>query len=390
MEEMVATWKELPLREICDVVQYGYTASAKDEDIGPRFLRITDIVPQLIDWSAVPHCQIDEKKKVKYKLEEGDIVVARTGATTGYAKWIRNPPDSVFASYLVRLKIKEGINSRYVGLVVESDLYKKFIMTNVGGAAQPNANAQILISYPIKLPPRDIQDRIVEIISAYDDLIENNTRRIKILEEMAQAIYREWFVKFRFPGHEKVKMIDSSLGPIPEGWEVKRLCDVVELKYGKGLKKSDRREGKVPVFGSSGIVGYHDARLVEGPGVIVGRKGNVGSVFWSDTAFVPIDTVFYVVTELPLLYVYFSLQHQPFINGDAAVPGLSRSQAYLLPYIVPPGYALKKFELVVTPMFSALRLLNQKNANLRATCDLLLPKLISGELDISTTGQGII
>ncbi len=147
---------------------------------------------------------------------------------------------------------------------------------------------------------------------------------------MAQNLYREWFVNFRFPGHEQTRMVDSPLGRILEGWEVKKLKHVLDLKYGKALKKSDRNEGNVPVFGSSGIVGYHDRPLVQGPSIVVKRKGNVGRIFWSDVAFYPIDTVYFVETDMPLRYFYYDLQNKNFINNDAAVPGLNRNQAYSL------------------------------------------------------------
>ena len=211
-------WDCVILREICNLINYGYTASATPEPIGPKFLRITDIVPDRINWSTVPHCKIDERKLSKYRLEEGDIVIARTGATTGYAKRIRENRQAVFASYLVRLRVSANYDSQYVGFVIESEDYKHFILQNIGGTAQPQANAQVLTSFPIPLPPLATQHKIAAILGNYDDLIENNTRRIKILEEMAGTIYREWFVEFRFPGHENVKMVESELGLIPQGW----------------------------------------------------------------------------------------------------------------------------------------------------------------------------
>jgi type I restriction enzyme S subunit len=119
-------------------------------------------------------------------------------------------------------------------------------------------------------------------------------------------------------------------------WEVRKLSDVLVLHYGKALKKEDRRDGPFPVFGSSGIVGSHDTSLAKGPGVIVGRKGNVGSVFWSETDFFVIDTAYYVTSSLPLRFLYYLLPTLNFINGDAAVPGLSRSQAYSLDVRIPP------------------------------------------------------
>ena len=192
-------WDRVILREICDSINYGYTASANPEPIGPKFLRITDIVPNLIDWSSVPHCEISKKNLGKYSLQKNDIVIARTGATTGYAKRIRREHKAVFASYLVRIRVSPKYDSQYVGFVVESDEYKKFIQQNIGGAAQPQANAQILTSFPIPLPPLATQRKIAAVLSAYDNLIENNTRRIKILEDMAQTLYREWFVHFDFP-----------------------------------------------------------------------------------------------------------------------------------------------------------------------------------------------
>ncbi len=123
--------------------------------------------------------------------------------------------------------------------------------------------------------------------------------------------------------------------------------------------------------------------MVDGPGIIVGRKGNVGSVHWSDVAFYPIDTVYYVKTALPLHFTFFNLQRQNFLNNDAAVPGLNRNQAYALPLLLPTKELLVGFETQCGMLLSLARLLAKKNANLRTTRDLLLPKLISGELDVS-------
>jgi len=127
--------------------------------------------------------------------------------------------------------------------------------------------------------------------------------------------------------------------------------------------------------------------LADGPGIIVGRKGNVGTVHWSDVAFHPIDTVYYVRTALPLHFVYFNLQRQNFLNNDAAVPGLNRNQAYSLPLLVPDESALARFESYCGMQLGLARVLARKNANLRATRDLLLPKLISGELDVSASPE---
>lgn len=147
------------------------------------------------------------------------------------------------------------------------------------GTTQDNLSLDKLLTFEFLTPPIQTQRKIADIRSAYDRLIENNTRRIKILEEMAQTLYCEWFVNFCFPGYQPTKMADSELGLIPEGWEVKKLGDVVQFAYGKALKANDRLGGSVAVYGSSGVVGYHNEYLVKAPGIIVGRKGNIGSVF---------------------------------------------------------------------------------------------------------------
>ncbi len=239
---------------------------------------------------------------------------------------------------------------------------------------------------PLDLPPLPIQRRIAGILSAYDELIENSQRRIKILESMARGLYREWFVHFRFPGHESVPRVPSPLGEIPKGWEVKKLGEVVELNYGKALKKEDRCDGDFPVFGSSGIVGTHDEALVKGPGIIVGRKGNVGSVFWCDEDFFVIDTAYFVTSSLPLRFLFYVLPRLNFINSDAAVPGLSRNQAYTLELLIPPDSLLENFCELAGAFERQAAKLQRQIQNLRRTRDLLLPRLLSGQIDVEAIG----
>ncbi|MCK2047064.1 restriction endonuclease subunit S [Chromohalobacter moromii] len=251
------------------------------------------------------------------------------------------------------------------------------------GSSQPAFTIVLLKEIEINLPSIERQGRIASILSAYDDLIENNTRRIEILEEMARRLYEEWFVHFRFPGHEEASFKESELGVIPEGWECATLKEYIELVYGKALKKSERKPGVYPVYGSSGEVGTHSEPLVKGPGIILGRKGNVGNVFWTEKDFFPIDTVYYIKTDLPLEYVFFSLQRQRFLNNDAAVPGLNRNQAYSLPFLRPSQKVLEEFTHHCKPIYELVRKLHRKNTNLHAQRDLLLPKLVSGEIDVS-------
>jgi type I restriction enzyme S subunit len=166
-------WRSGILRDVCESLDYGYTASATSEPIGPKFLRITDIVPSVIDWNSVPYCPQPGTNADRYALREGDIVIARTGATTGYAKRLnKRHPASVFASYLVRLRIKSGFSNHLFGVLVESDEYKRFIKANWSGAAQPQANAQILTSIPIPISPEPLHRQFSEVAEPLLDLKE--------------------------------------------------------------------------------------------------------------------------------------------------------------------------------------------------------------------------
>jgi type I restriction enzyme S subunit len=250
------------------------------------------------------------------------------------------------------------------------------------GTTQDNLSLDKLLTFDLRVPPRPVQRRIAGILSAYDESMENSQRRIRILEAMARALYREWFVHFRAPGVESNRRFDSTLGKIPTGWEVKKLGDILELNYGKSLKKEERRDGQFPVFGSSGIVGYHDASLVKGLGIVVGRKGNVGSVFWSDEDFFVIDTAYFVASSVPLRFLFYDLQTKNFINTDAAVPGLSRHQAYALETVVPPSDLLTRFCKLADAFEQQASTLRRQIQNLRRTRDLLLPRLLSGQIEL--------
>jgi type I restriction enzyme, S subunit len=166
-------WRWATLRSLCTSVGYGFTASSRADNVGPKFLRITDIVPSTIDWDAVPHCEIDESLVEKYLLHEGDIVVARTGATVGYAKRLnKRHARAVFASYLVRFRPKSGVSNAMLGVFAQSNEYKAYVKRNAGGAAQPNANAQVLGSAKLAEPPENIQLRFQHTIQPMLDLIE--------------------------------------------------------------------------------------------------------------------------------------------------------------------------------------------------------------------------
>lgn len=249
---------------------------------------------------------------------------------------------------------------------------------NAAGAV-PGVNRNTLHQMTVRVPDEETQHRVVEVLSAYDDLIATNQRRIALLEDAARRLYREWFVHLRFPGHESVPVKDG----VPEGWAQSPLGGIAPLNYGKALKSTDRKDGNVPVYGSSGIVGTHNVALVDSGAIIVGRKGNVGSLYFSPVPCFPIDTVYYIVPAQASYRLFLALHQLNFISSDAAVPGLNRTYAHSLPVLQPSNDVAEAFERLVRPVFEQVQQLTEQNAKLAQARDLLLPKLMSGQLDVS-------
>ena len=318
----------------------------------------------------------------EYKYERSAII-GRVGA---YCGSIEYSFDKFWASdnTIVAKAKKELLN----------DFFSYYLLKHLnlgryaGGAAQPLLTQTVVKNIETKIPEYNVQQKIATILSTYDKLIENNTRRVEILEEMAQRIYKEWFVDFKYPGHENDELIESELGMVPEKWNIKKIGDLISLEYGKPLIKNKRIPGNVPVYGSSGIIGYHNFALSKGPRVVVGRAGNAGQIHFSSTDFFSVDSTFYVkrldknLSQQFLYYLLLQLNLKKLISGSA-VPGINRNHIYLLKTVLPEKKILQRFYDLIVPIFNKKQTLLEKNKILNDTKDFLLPKLISGKVDVS-------
>lgn len=403
----MSEWRDVTLAEISERVDYGYTASASDDPALPRFLRITDIAQAHLDWSRVPGCPIDGKNLLKYELATDDLVVARTGATVGYAKRIKAHPQAVFASYLVRFRLAPDVSPSFVGAVVESDDYKQWVQLNAGGAAQPNASAKVLGAYPLRLPDKETQRRIGTISDNIDDLIENNRRRIEVLEEMARNIYREWFVRFRYPGHQDVPMVDSALGPIPEGWEVVPASAAVTVNPRIRLDKSadhpfitmgDLDERTMGCRPSEARAGGSGAKFENGDTLFARitpclQNGKTGLVQSLPDGEVGLGSTEFIVLRGRLVgsaYTYCLARDDRFrghaISSMSGASGRQRVRNECFdsyPIATPPRWLAEKFERVTEPLLSQVKVLLDASEGLSTLRDRLLPKLVTGEIDVS-------
>ena len=295
----------------------------------------------------------------------------------------------------------------FLGFYFRSDSAQKLLLSATTGAAQGVINTESVARMPVPIPPLPAQEEIASVLSAYDDLIKNNTRRIEVLEEMAKMIYREWFVNFRFPSHEKVELVKSEIGTVPRGWAVQAVNRAVEVDPTTKVPK----EGMKP-FVPMGSLSHTSMLIAE----IEQREGNSGSKFRNaDTLFARITpclengktgfvqflpnsgAVAFGSTEFIVLrsrtvnpeYVYLMARSEEFrdnaIKSMSGATGRQRVQEQCFERFLiahPPLELLEEFQKAVRPLFRLVYALSLKNGNLRTTRNLLLPKLISGEVNI--------
>ncbi len=248
------------------------------------------------------------------------------------------------------------------------------------GTAQDNLSWQKLSTIEFPAPPIETQRRIADILSAYDDLIENNRKQIKLLEEAAQRLYKEWFVDLCFPGHEHTKIVDG----VPEGWEKKLLADVVEVKYGKDHKSIP--DGSIPVYGSGGFIRKCNQILYDGESVLIPRKGSLNNIIYVDEAFWTVDTMFYTKMKLSNIgaFVYFFIKAFDMysMNIGAAVPSMTTNILNALDIVVPDADILERFQSASKMCFDKIAILHKQTETATQARDRLLPKLMSGEVEV--------
>ncbi len=386
-------WKNYTLRDISTDIIYGYTESANRQPVGPKFLRITDIVSSKIDWGTVPYCPIDNALKQKYKLQIGDIVIARTGATTGYNAIIKESIDAVFASYLIRFRINRQIaNPFYIGYLLKTYEWIGFVENIIGGSAQPGANAQQFADFEFQLPSITEQTEVVSILTSLNDKIDLLQRQNKTLEQLAETLFRQWFVE------------EAS-----EDWEKSNLFDAIQL-IGGGTPKTNVAEfwnGKIKWISGGDIASNHksfiktteqsitesglnnsSAKLLPKYSTVISARGTVGkycilsepmAFSQSNYGIIPKFDECYFFTYLLIAYSVDELQAAAYRSVfDTITTSTFKEHVIKIPDIK----EVKHFETEVSLYF--VKILSNQNQinNLIQLRDTLLPKLMSGEVRV--------
>ncbi|MCX6701251.1 MAG: restriction endonuclease subunit S [Methanomicrobiales archaeon] len=359
------------------------------------------------------------KRLSSHLLHTNDLVFGRKGTVERHVLILPEQDGWFQGTDCLRIRFKsKSINPRFVSYTFLTDYHKQWMINQSShGATMTSLNQEIISRIPLNLPDIQLQNKIAAILSAYDDLIENNTRRIKIIEEMAQAIYREWFVDFRFPGHEGVRMVESELGLVPEGWEKKKISDVANLFRGRSYGSDNLVEaGGLPFlnlkclvrdggFRSSGIKRYQGPyketqTATEGDIVIAVTDMTQERRIVAHAARIPrmeeplsvlsMDLVKIVPKEgIYSEYLYGLIRYSPFADeikqhaNGVNVLHLNPDRIGEYEFHIAPKELRQSYSEKIGSYQEMCDILQLKNTNLRRTRDLLLPKLISGEIDVS-------
>jgi type I restriction enzyme S subunit len=366
--------------------------------INVRNIGFGGIRPEKLEYIA------DEtvKRLSGHLLQSGDIVFGRKGAVERHVLIKAAQSNWFQGSDCLRLRLKtERVLPQFLSYYLLTHGHQQWMMQQCShGATMASLNQDIVGRIEFLMPERAIQIRIASILSAYDDLIENNTRRIAILEEMARRLYEEWFVRFRFPGHECVPMVESELGLVPQRWEVKQLQEVATITMGlspKGDTYNEDAQG-TPLINGPVEFGEKFAKRVkwttaptktckDGDLIVCVRGSTTGKYVKSDGVYCLGRGVCALSSSYQCFVDQLFLNQLPILlnqTGGSTFPSWTGPQLKSHPVLIPPIDLLTHFETNVGAMSAAVLTFSRKNANLRTTRDLLLPKLISGELDVST------
>ena len=398
-------WKEYRLGEITlGKGSYGIAAPAVPYDKSKyTYLRITDIND---DGSLNPDGlkSVNDKNASKYLLHKGDIVFARTGNSTGRTYYYDGTEGPlVYAGFLIKFSLDSSkVNPRLLKYYTHSKPYYEWIHSFDTGATRGNINAQTLGDMPIMLPPRYLQDKIVEILKSIDDKIELNRKINSNLEEQAKALFKSWFIDFEpFKGG---KFVESELGMIPEGWKVLSLDEIADYLNGLAMQKfrPTAEEDHLPVLkikelGQGYCDGSCDICSSDIPSQYIVNDGDV--IFsWSGTLMVDVwcggrcglnQHLFKVTSkEYPKwFYLMWTLEHlNRFIHiaKDKAVTmgHIKREELHKAKVVVPSTAAINKANLIFAPIVNEIINTRISNRKLSAVRDTLLPKLMSGEISV--------
>ncbi len=399
-------WKRVPLGTVADLC-LGKMLD-KEKNRGEHFPYLANVNVRWGEFAldSLRMMRFEPHEMDRYGLKFGDIVMCEGGEPGRCAIWKDQSPGMMIQKALHRIRPRESLDHRFLFYnflyIEQSKGFDQFFT----GATIKHLPGEKLAKVEVLVPPLPIQQRIAGILSAYDDLIENNQRRIRILEEMARSLYREWFVHFRFPGHENHPRVPSPLGEIPKGWEVRKLGEIADVNRAQiSPKKAPDEIHYIDI--SSVSPGQIDSITTYAFEDAPGRARRIvrhGDVIWScvrpnrrshaqvmhPEAYTIASTGFAVLTatKVPFTFLYFATTTDDFVAfltnnaTGAAYPAVTASTFEKADLLVPSAPLLVTFADATIPMVNEIHTLQRQIQTLRRTRDLLLPRLLLGQIEL--------
>ena len=412
-------WEKVRLGDLCSAITKGTTPSnigAEFTDAGIKYIRSEMLTSSKYISGEFLHISHETHERLKRsQLFEGDILFSMAGAYLGKTAILRAqdvPANTNQAVALIRIDAEKCCNEYVYYYLNIPEVVKTANMVQ-SQSAQPNINLKQIGSLEIRLPDRRTQEQIVYILSTYDDLIENNQKQIKLLEEAAQRLYQEWFVDLRFPGHENALIVDG----VPEGWQRNKLGDIgCRLESGsrpKGGIDGTIQDG-IPSVGAENVIGlgqynFASEKLVTPEFYANMKRGRLSDkdiLIYKDGAYIGRTSLFqdgfphavasvnehvyllHMTNELMQYYVFFTLYQREYflkmqkLNKNAAQPGLNSKAMLSLDLLMPTPNLIERFNSFVTPIMTSIFAKAKQNQKLAQGRDRLLSKLMSGELEV--------
>ena len=387
---MKADWKKVKLGEIA-TFSNGVNFGKESYTLGVKLIGVSNFGNKYFP-------EYDELEEINEKvlrendyLKDGDIVFVRSNGNkelVGRCMLIQNPPSPVtYSGFCIRARLNdtENNNPRFFTYYFKSKIFRKSMSNSAVGANIQNLNQGLLSNHEISLPPLETQQKIASILSAYDDLIENNRKQIKLLEEAAQRLYKEWFVDLRFPGYENVAIVDG----VPDGWRIGTLGEIGEFKRGKTITRDTTIKGDIPVVaGGLEPAYYHNESNTESPVITVSGSGaNAGFTRMYNEKIWASDCSFLDFSKCKVLnFIYCILKSSSAIVDNlqkgAAQPHVYAKDINALKILIPNNELIEKFEYIINIYFFKIKNCQLEIKNAQQACDKLLPRLMSGEMEV--------
>ena len=412
-------WEKVKLGDVSTCIQPGPFGSqlhnSDYSESGTPIIMPKDMIDGKISHSNLVFVGEEHTKRLcRHQVHSGNLMVARKGDVRKCVFITENEEGWMTGSDCLKVALKEDVcHPKFIYYQLRSPFIGRWLEKISIGATMPSINTGLLSGIELMLPPLKVQKRIGDILSAYDDLIENNQKQIKLLEEAAQRLYKQWFIDLKFPGHETTKIVEG----LPEGWSSVTLGDIYgKIESGsrpKGGIDSSIRDGVVSV-GAENVIGlgqynYSSEKLVSHEFYENAKRGKIEDrdiLVYKDGAYIGKTSlfqdefprkimmvnehVFLVNTKNPMYqyYLFFTLSRKEYydkmqkLNKNSAQPGINQDALKSLAIVLPENGVIKRFDDFVSPLVKKLFSLAKQNYELSQSRDRLLPKLMNGKMEV--------